>query len=742
MLRAPAEIATTLQRAVTLHQQGRLPEAVALYEAILKEDPQHFDAQCLLGVVESQRTNYRAAVAHFGRALRLNANSVPAHASMGDALLALGHFEDAVASFDRALAIEPSRSELLNNRGNALLKLGHRNEALASYERALAIKPRAAEVLCNRGDVLRELGRPEDALVDYAASLSIKPDYAQALYQSGAALRDMKRHSQALAAYTAALAIKPDYAEALCDRGNTLLELGRPVDAIADYTRALAIRPQFAEALFNRGISLSALGRHDAAAQQFVRLLQIAPDFPYARGELFYSRLHCCHWADYADHVRQIEEDSMAGKRAATPFAFLSVSDAPSDLLQCAKTYCKDKCVSPVSALWAGEHYRHDALRVAYISADFYSHATTYLTAELFELHDKSRFETYAISLGPDRKDAMRARLESAFDHFIDVRELNDREVAGLLRDLEIDIAVDLKGYTQDCRPNILAFRPAPIQVNYLGYPGTMGAPFIDYIFADRIVIPDAQQSCYSENVVYLPDTYQPNDSKRGIGEEIATRHEVGLPEAGFVFCSFVSHYKIVPRVFDSWMSILAKVKGSVLWLLAGNEEAMCNLRRIAETRGIAAERLVFAPRMLLQPHLARHRLADLFLDTLPVNAHTTASDALWAGLPVVTCLGTSFAGRVAGSLLNALGLTELIANTREDYEAMAVNLAGDVNRLAGIRAKLVRNRSTYPLFDTDRLRRHIESAYETMSQRHQRGEPPTSFVVAPCERPGQLGRL
>jgi predicted O-linked N-acetylglucosamine transferase (SPINDLY family) len=333
----------------------------------------------------------------------------------------------------------------------------------------------------------------------------------------------------------------------------------------------------------------------------------------------------------------------------------------------------------------------------------------------------------------------MRARLERAFCRFVDVRDRSDSDVAALLKEFEIDIAVDLKGYTQGCRPNILALRPAPIQVNFLGYPGTMGAPFIDYILADRFVIPEEQQSFYGENVVLLPDAYQPNDSTRRIGSEAATRLEAGLPEASFVFCSFVSHYKIAPQVFDSWMSILARVEHSVLWLLAGNEAAMRNLRRSAERRGIAAERLVFAPRLTLERHLARHRLADLFLDTLPVNAHTTASDALWAGLPLVTCLGCGFAGRVAGSLLNALGLPELITETREAYEALAVNLARDVNRLAQIRAKIVRNRGTHPLFDTDRLRRSIESAYETMSQRHRRGKPPVSFAVVPPDRPGQL---
>jgi protein O-GlcNAc transferase len=612
-----------------------------------------------------------------------------------------------------------------------LLKLERHAEALASYDRALAIKPGTAQIHYNRGNVLRDLRRTEEALAGFDAALALKPDYAEALYKRGAALRDLKRPAQALMAYTSALAIKPDDADILCDRGNALLELKRHEEAILDYERALAIRPRFAEAYYNRGVALSAMARHQEAAEQFAELLRIEPDFPYARGELLYSQLNSCNWTDYANHVQRIQTDVAAGKRAATPFAFLSVSESPHDQMQCAETYCQDKCPS-APALWSGEQYRHDALRVAYISADFYDHATTYLTAELFELHEKSRFETYAISLGPDRKDAVRTRLENAFSRFVDVRDSSDAQVARLLRDLEVDIAVDLKGYTRDSRPNILALRPAPIQVNYLGYPGTMGAGFIDYIIADRYTIPEQQLGFYSENVVYLPHSYQPNDSKRRITEPTATRRDAGLPEVGFVFCSFVSHYKIVPRVFNCWMRILAEIEGSVLWLLAGNADAVRNLRRSAQIQGIDPERLLFAPRAKLEHHLARHRFADLFLDTLPINAHTTASDALWAGLPIVTCLGSSFAGRVAASLLNALGLTELIAESSEGYEAMAIALARDPDRLAAIRAKLARNRRTHPLFDTHRLRRHIETAYEMMWQRCQRGEPPRGFHVSP----------
>jgi len=729
-MRSP-EIANELQIALTLHQRGQLAQAEAVYQAILNHDPNHFDAHCLLGVIASQRMNFAAAILLFNRALKLNPNSAPAHASAGNALAALGQHEEAVASFDRALAIDPGQPEVLNNRGNALLVLKRRDEALASYNRALIIRPAAAEILYNRGNLLFELGRTEEALADYDRALAVKPAYPEALHKRGASLRELKRAAEALASYESALAIRPDFAEALNDRGNALLELKRHADALASYDRALTIRPGFAEALYNSGTTLCSLGRHAEAARQFAQLLNIEPDFAYAKGDLLHSQLHCCDWHDHAHHVEQIEKDIFAGKRAATPFAFLSVSESPPAQLQCAKIYSGHKIPASARALWTGERYRHKRIRVAYISADFHNHATMHLTAELFELHDKSRFETHAISLGPDNRDDMRTRLQSAFSHFIDVRNRSDREVAILLRNLEIDIAVDLKGYTQDSRPGILAFRAAPIQVNYLGYPATMGADFIDYILADRTTIPDEQSGSYTEKVVHLPDTYQPSDTKRRISKHTPTRAEAGLPETGFVFCSFVASYKIVPAVFDSWMRLLAQVENSVLWLLAGNEDAVRNLRRSAEARGIAPQRLIFAPRMRLEDHLARHRLAGLFLDSLPINAHTTASDALWAGLPVVTCLGGGFAGRVAGSLLGALGLPELITDSREDYEALALNLARDDNKLASLRAKLVQNRRMHPLFDTDRLRRHIESAFETMLERCRRGEPPAGFAVA-----------
>jgi predicted O-linked N-acetylglucosamine transferase (SPINDLY family) len=417
-------------------------------------------------------------------------------------------------------------------------------------------------------------------------------------------------------------------------------------------------------------------------------------------------------------------------KSIISPFTLLGYSGDPSLQLQCARNYVADRVSSLSPTLWAGETWHHDKVRIAYLSADFHQHATAHLIAELFERHDRSRFEIIGVSFGVDDKSEMRKRLVAAFDQFHDVFRKSDEAVAKLIHDLQIDIAIDLKGYTQDFRFGILAYRPAPIQASYLGFPGTIGAEFIDYIIADRIVAPFEHQAFYTEKIIHLPDCYQVNDTKRKIAERTPTRQEAGLPEKGFVFCCFNNNWKITPDVFSVWMRLLHAIEGSVLWLLSDNKVAERNLRMEAQACGIDPARLVFASRLLLEDHLARHRVADLFLDTLPCNAHTTASDALWAGLPVVTRLGGSFAGRVAASLLNAIGLPELVTYSIEDYEMLALRLANNPWLLEGYRSQLTKNRLTHPLFDTDRFRRHIEAAYLQMWGVWQRGEQPRSFAV------------
>jgi predicted O-linked N-acetylglucosamine transferase (SPINDLY family) len=420
------------------------------------------------------------------------------------------------------------------------------------------------------------------------------------------------------------------------------------------------------------------------------------------------------------------------GQAIVNPFTFIRLSDDAALHRSCASNFIADKTGGPRPALWDGRRWSHERLRVAYLSADFHNHATAFLIAELIERHVRDRFEVHGISFGRDDGSDARRRLLQAFDRFHDVRANTDRDVARLLQELEIDIAVDLKGYTQESRPEILSHRPAPVQVSYLGYPGTMGADFIDYIIADPIVLPLDRQPFYAEKIVQLPDCYQVNDCQRAIAETTLTRREAGLPDAGFVYCCFNNNYKITAPMFDIWMRLLQAVPASVLWLFRDNAGAEDNLRREAQARAIDPARLVFAGRLKLDEHLARHRLADLFLDTLPYNAHTTASDALWTGLPVLTCQGQAFAARVASSLLNAVGLPELVTTNLADYEALARSLAQDAARLGAIRAKLADNRDTHALFDTDRFRRNLEAAYLRMWDTWQRGEPPQSFAVAP----------
>jgi predicted O-linked N-acetylglucosamine transferase (SPINDLY family) len=480
---------------------------------------------------------------------------------------------------------------------------------------------------------------------------------------------------------------------------------------------------------------LHALRRYEDAIASFRHVLALAPGTPYALSSLVWAELFACDWGELAPHIAALRELVRANQVPAAPFTLLAVSDSPAEQRQCAELHVRETPGGPREALWRGAPRRHARIRLAYLSADFHEHATAYLTARLFELHDRDRFELIAISYGPDDRSAMRARLERAFDKFVDVRAMSDAQSARLMCEMEVDIAVDLKGHTADSRMAILAHRPAPLQLTYLGYPGSVGATYIDYVLADRVVVRPADEHFYTEKVVYLPDSYQVNDATAAIAERTPSRAETGLPQDAFVFCCFNNTYKLNPEIFAVWMRLLARQPRSVLWLLEHGAAAQRNLQRSAEAHGIEAARLVFAPRLARAEHLARHRLADLFLDTLPYNAHTTTSDALWAGLPVVTCLGTTFAGRVGASLLGAVGLEQLVTDGIAEYEALALRLARDEDALGSIREQLARNRLTHPLFDSARSCRHIEAAYQRMWEIHERGDPPRSFTVPKIDR-------
>ena len=615
------------------------------------------------------------------------------HLARGDAFLAEARYEAALAAYQLALGMQPGLRAALNNRGAALRKLGRDDEALASFERGLELHGAEPGLMLNRA----------------------------------AALRALARLDEALDAYQALLALWPDEARALIGSGQVLLQLNRPADAIVCFDRATVAQPDSALAWQQMGCALRQVGNLGPALLCLERAHALEPTLDHLRGERLLARLQLCDWRDAGEQMRRLGEAIANGECAATPFALLAVIDSPALQRQAAETYARTRH-PPRAAYPVAAARRPGRLRLGYFSADFRNHAVAYLTAELFELHDRAAFELVAFLLAAPAADAMQARLSRAFDRFIDVSGMADAAVAQLARDLGIDIAIDLGGYTEGSRTGIFAWRAAPIQVGYHGYTGTMGTGYHDYLVADRITVPDAQRIHYRESLARLP-SFQIN-SRRVLAEARPARADEGLPPSGFVFCCFNSHFKITPEVFDAWMRILARSEGSVLWLAAGSAEAAANLRREAGQRGIAGERLVFAPSRPQADHLARLRLADLILDTLPYNAATTASDALWVGVPVLTRCGQSFAGRVAASLLRAVGLPELVTHSADDYVELAVALAGDAGRLDLLRKRLAANRDTCVLFDSRRFTKTLETAYQTMQKRRDAGLPPESFDV------------
>ena len=640
------------------------------------------------------------------------------------------NFAEAARLYGEVLRLNPRHFQALFALGAVYYQTGRFEDAQRLVEAAIRINPQIPEAFFTRGCALQRLNRIPEALACFDQALALRLDFADAQSNRGMCLMALNRNAQALDSLDLALALDTKNVGAWNNRGCALQNLGRHQEAIASFDTAIAHDSRSVQAFVNRGAALGALKRNAEAAADFQRALKIDPEFPYARGNLALYRMHACDWRDFESQKAALAARLNAGQHVVFPFINVALSHSMADQLQCARLWVAREAPPAPTPLWRGESYRHGKIRVAYVSADFHAHATAALMAGVFERHDRNRFELTALSFGRDDRSEMRARVMAAFDRFIDVREKSDVEIAKLIRELEIDIAVDLKGYTKEHRSGIFAHRPAPIQASYLGYPGTMGAPYFDYIIADPAVIPDEHRRYYTEQIAYLPDSYQCNDSARPIAGRVFTRHEAGLPETSFVFCCFNNNYKITPDIFALWMRLLGKVSGSVLWLLEDNRDAAHNLRREAQAHGIEANRIVFAPRLSGAEHLARHRLADLFLDTQPYGAHTTASDALWAGLPVLTARGPTFAARVAASLLHAAGMEELIAESLAAYEAMALRLAHDPDALAATKAKLARNRDICPLFDTTRFTRNLEAAYGSMWQRWQRGEPAKSFLV------------
>jgi predicted O-linked N-acetylglucosamine transferase (SPINDLY family) len=684
-----------LQKAITLHQNGKFAEAASIYQSLLNAYPDDLTLLNKLGQLYLQAGNALESINFNRRCLEINPAQPFAWFYIALACKQLGRFEEAIQGFDQAISLH------------------------ADF----------AEAYCNRGSVFQDLKRFEEALANFEQAIALRANYPIALNNRGIALRNLKRLAEAVSSFDQASAINPDFAEAYCYKGIALMDLGMIEQALQSYAKSLALRPNFLDALYNQGQAFYKLNQYPSALQNFEKALALKPDLNFMEGQILHTKLQICDWSGLNEQISSLAAKILEGRKAANPFMLHALTDCPAIQRRAAETWTGDKYPTHPNTS-ACKYPEHDKIRIGYFSADFRNHPVAFLSAELFELHDRNSFEITAFSFDACQvKDDMRIRLENGFDRFIDIRNLSDTEAVKLAKQLEIDIAVDLGGHTRDSRTRIFAMRAAPVQISYLGFLGTMAAEYMDYLFADQIVIPAEFKQHYAEKLVYLP-SYQVNDSKRQIAEVNFSRSQLGLPEQGFVFCCFNNNCKFSPQTFASWMRILHEVTDSVLFLYAENPLAEQNLRLAALKNGIDDKRLIFAKRLPLPEYLARYRAADLFLDTLPYNAGTTASDALWAGLPVLTCTGRAFASRMAASLLTAIELPELIARSPSEYEALAIELAKHPEKLAAIKAKLAQNRLTTALFDTKLFTRNIETAYLKMYRNDRAGLAPQDIFV------------
>jgi protein O-GlcNAc transferase len=787
------DLTIAVRQAMEAYRDGRLDDAAQACATVISWDSGHFDAHHLAGVVKIAQGDALEAIRLLTEAVKLKARSPEAANDLGRALHGAGDHVAAVAQHERALSLRPAFPEALNGLGNAQRALGRLEEALQSYQRALTYATDYAEALNGRGAVLLDLGQAEEALESCTQALAADPDFADAHFNRGNVFRALGRHQRALASYDevlrrrpsyvsalanksaifslldryeealaaaqAALALDPGHVDALVNSGVAVQHLGRLEEAVAAYDKALAIAPEHvealrhraaaerdlgrleealesfgkvvalapedADALYEHGTALRRLGRHGEALASFEKALAISPANGYVLGSATLAALNVCDWARAErwghDIALRIEK-----AKVVSPFVVLALSDSPRLHALAARNFVRDRVRISARPPSAANRNR-SKIRVAYVAADDFASATARSVAVLAAHHDRARFEVIGLSFGRVADGERHAALGAGFDQLHDVTTRTDAAAARLLRELEVDIAVDVDGYAEDGRPGIFAVRPAPIQVNF-GYPATSGAEFMDYILADRTVVPFDQQKVITEKIVQLPDCHQASGGRPDPPPELPSREAAGLPATGFVFCSFAEGFKIARPVFDVWMRLLSRNEGSVLWLSPGSDAAD-RLRREAKSRGTDPARLVFAEAVPPAEHLSRLRLADVFLDTLPFNT-AAAVDALWAGVPVVTCKGNAFAARLGASFDTATGQSDLITADLAGYEAMAMRLATEPARLADCKQRLADQHASAPLFDLDRFRRHVEEAYVNMYELSRSGTPPESFAV------------
>jgi len=717
--------------AVAYKKLGQLENAINSYKKVITMKPDSAEAFNNLGTLLSDLGNFESAAKNYNKAIKINPNFAEAYNNLGNLFKNSNRINESVQSFQKAIDINPSFFEAFYNLGTAYIDIGQVEDSIKSFKTALTIKPDYVEAYNNLGTSYKKLGQYNAAIESYYRALEIKPDYSEAHNNLGLLLMNLGELNSASDHFEKALAINPNYSFANNNFGSLLTNLGKFSKSIKYYNKAISIDKNFFEAHNNLGNALKYLKRHDESLACYEKSYELNPSAEYALGSILHSKLHLVKWANIEIEIEELSNRIMAQKRAIVPFPLLALIDNPELHQKAAQIYANDKYPTNHDLPEISHNRLHKKIRIGYFSPDFRIHPVANLTAELYEIHDRTKFEVYAFSFGPDTQDEMNLRIKSGVDYFHDVRSMSHKEVALLARSFELDIAIDLGGFTQDTRTEIFAMRTAPIQVNYLGYSSTMGTEYMDYIIADQTLIPKEKQKFYSEKVAYLPDSFMVNDTKNTISKRVFTREEASLPSSGFVFSCFNHHYKITPSVFASWMKILSNVKGSVLWLSDGNKTGIANLKKEAKNYGIDSNRLIFAPRLdLREDHLNRIKLADLFLDTLPYNAHATTSDALQVGLPVITQIGESFASRVAASLISSVKLTELITTTKESYEELAITLATDPKKLKEIKDKLNKNLASSPLYNTPLYTKQLEAAYMKMYKNYQQGLKPENIYV------------
>ena len=586
-----------------------------------------------------------------------------------------GSLGDAERLLNQSLKMMPKNSDAYRLLGIVSVFKKERNDALKMFDQSIKIDPKNWLAHSNRGNVLKDLRRHEEALISYDNAIKLQPNYAEAYNNKACLLQDLKQFEMAIKFYEKAISLQPNYAEAYGNMGNALLNLNILDKAMMSYQKAVE------------------LGSEDS--------LNL--------GALIHCKMKLCDWSEIDELFKKVSTKIVNGSNKIHPYHLLPFLDDPLLIKNYTHDYVSDEFFS--NSELSTFHEKHEKIRIGYFSADFRNHAVSFLIVGMLEAHNRDKFELIGFSTYVGQSDEMTSRVIGTFDKFFDVSMHSDRAIAELSRELGIDIAVDLGGLTRDSRLGIFSFRPAPIQISYIGYLGTLATPYIDYIIADKTIIPVELQEGYSEKIIYLP-SYQANDPQKYISERVFIREELGIPKDGFVYCCFNSNYKFTPSIFNSWARILGQVEGSVLLLYAESDAVKINLSREIELRGIDSSRLIFAGKICIEDYLARYRVADLFLDTSPYNAGATASDALWAGLPVITFLGKSFSARMCGSLLNSIGLPELVTASQREYEELAIEIGKNSDLILALKNKLAENRLSKPLFDVNLFTQNLELAY------------------------------